>query len=491
MLFSIGWLASAIYAEGKSLLPPRTRTATAVAAVALATAVTAAAVGFVGSGTSGAARSDPVGCAATTATDIPQPSQAQLGAGGLGDLPLAPASTRRDLTTAPFHDPTAVSNPLFPIADLDSAILNGRVDGKTFHTETTLLPFTQLVEWTPGQCVRVLVSQYTAFLDGRLQETAIDLYAQDDAGSVWYLGESVFDYRRNGMVSTTEGTWHAGVEGPIAMIMPAEPRVGDVHRPENIPGNVFEEVKVTAVNRTFNGPSGPVTGGLIAQETHQDGTLSDKLFAPGYGEFRSTDGPDVEAMALASPTDWSTGGVPATLRTISRNADAVVAMPLRTLREWSEARRAAARMESAWAAFLLGDVPPRLVKPMRVALRDLAHELEGRDRLAVRLAALAVAYAGNDFQLRYRQPVEIDTVRFQLWSRRTVLDALDGSLGGVRSDVVTLEWIRDRIAHTLDAVTLSRVDFLISGLGTAVEDGDIAAATELARTLQSVTGRLG
>ena len=32
-----------------------------------------------------------------------------------------------------------------------------------------------------------------------------------------------------------------------AMIMPADPKVGDVYRPENIPGFVFEEVTVKAV----------------------------------------------------------------------------------------------------------------------------------------------------------------------------------------------------------------------------------------------------
>ena len=192
---------------------------------------------------------------------------------------------------------------MFPIAELDSAILNGRVDGKPFYTETTLLPFTRLIEWTPGQCVRVLVSQYMAFLDGKLQETAIDLYAQADDGSVWYLGEDVFDYDAAGRIVTTEGTWHAGTEGPAAMIMPSDPQVGDAHRPENIPGNVFEEVTITKVDQTFDGPSGPISGGIVGTETHQDGTLSDKFFAPGYGEFLSTDGPDVEAMALASPTD--------------------------------------------------------------------------------------------------------------------------------------------------------------------------------------------
>jgi hypothetical protein len=257
-----------------------------------------------------------LGCQDSVSTAIPQPTQAQLDAAGLGDLPLAPDSARRDLVAAPFSDSTSVTNPLFPIGELDSAILNGHVDGKVFHTETTLLPFTKIVEWTPGQCVRVLVSQYMAFLDGRLQETAIDFYAQADDGSVWYLGETVSDYAVDGLVLTTEGTWQAGTEGPMAMIMPSDPQVGDVNRAENIPGNSFEEVHVSKVNQTFDGPSGPVSGGIVATEIHQDAPPSDKLFAPGYGEFLSVDGPDIEAMALASPTDSLPGGVPAELTTI-------------------------------------------------------------------------------------------------------------------------------------------------------------------------------
>ena len=277
--------------------------------------MTMAALTLAAAGEPAAAVASPAGlaCQASVSEAIPQPTKAQLDAAGLGDIPLAPDSARRDLIAEPFSDPTAVTNPLFPIADLDSAILNGRVDGKPFYTETTLLPFTRIIEWTPGQCVRVLVSQYMAFLDGKLQETAIDLYAQADDGSVWYLGEDVFDYDAAGRIVTTEGTWHAGTEGPAAMIMPSAPQVGDAHRPENIPGNVFEEVTVTKVDQTFEGPSGPVSGGIVGTETHQDGSLSDKLFAPGYGEFLSTDGKDIEAMALASPTDSLPGGVPAEL----------------------------------------------------------------------------------------------------------------------------------------------------------------------------------
>ena len=425
-------------------------------------------------------------CQPTASTPIPQPTQAELDAAGLSDLPLAPDSARRDLVAAPFSNSSSVTNPLFPISDLHSAILNGHVDGKVFHTETTLLPFTQIVEWTPGHCVRVLISQYMAFLGGSLQETAIDLYAQDDNGSVWYLGETVSDYAPNGLVLTTEGTWRAGTDGPFAMIMPSNPQVGDVNRAENLPGNSFEEVTVTKVDQTFDGPSGPVSGGIVASEVHTDAPPSDKLFAPGYGEFRSTDGPDVEAMALASPTDSLPGGVPTELTTMSNGADQIFASPLKTAEQWKAAEATAQGMLDAWATFKAGDVPPRLVKPTEVALQGLVEQIASQNRTKTLSASIDAAYASNDIQLRYRPPTAIDTTRFELWVRRALVDATAGSLGGARSDVVTLEWIRDRIAQTFDSVMRVRVDTLMGELGTAVFDGDLKAAERAAQDLRGV-----
>ena len=430
------------------------------------------------------------GCQETASMPIPQPTQEQLEAAGLGGIPLAPDSARRDLVAAPFSNPTAVTNPLFPIAELDSAILNGRVDGLPFYTETTLLPFTRIIEWTPDQCVRVLVSQYMAFLDGDLTETAIDLYAQADDGSVWYLGEDVFDYDPAGRIVTTEGTWHAGTEGPVAMIMPSDPQIGDANRPENIPGFVFEEVAVTAVDQTFEGPSGPVSGGIVGTETHQDGALSDKLFAPGYGEFRSTDGPDVEAMALASPTDSLPGGVPAELTVISEGADRIFSSKLATSAQWHKAEMEALDIVDAWDTFGAGDVPPRLVKPTDRALQQLLDHIASRDRSRVRASSIEVSYASINLQLRYRPVTEVDTVRFELWTRRALVHAIDGSLGDVRSDLVTIEWIRDRFVHTIDPVTRTRIDSLVGDLGTTVVDEDLEAAADAARALLDVVGGL-
>src|SRR3990172_9956514 len=176
-------------------------------------------------------------------------------------LAIAPESARVDLAMPVFSDPTTITNPLFPVSRQGSVLLVGEVDGKPFRTEVTVLPDPRIIEWE-RQIVETLVSQYVAFLDGRLAEVASDFYAQADDGSVWYYGEDVFNFA-DGVVADTEGTWLAGVDGPAAMIMPADPQAGDVYRPENSPGIVFEEVTVRSTGETVDGPQGPVEGAII------------------------------------------------------------------------------------------------------------------------------------------------------------------------------------------------------------------------------------
>ena len=427
-----------------------------------------------------------LGCQASAFKSIPQPSVKQLAAAGLGDVPLAADTARRDLVAQPFANSTAVHNPLFPISSLRSAILNGTVDGKDFHTETTLLPRQEVIEWTPGQCVRVLISQYMAFLDGRLQETAIDHYAQSDDGAVWYLGEDVYDYDEDGLIVTTDGTWQAGNEGPAAMIMPARPGIGDAFRPENIPGIVFEELTVTAVNQTYDGPSGPISGVMVGAETHQDGSISEKVFAPGYGEFLSTTGNNVEGLALAVPIDFVAGGVPEELRDLATAADSVFRSSLLTDNEWAIAKRFGQEMLEDWAELRTDQLPPRLVQPTTQAINDLIAQVAARNRSETYAASIAAAYAINDLKLRHQPALKVDAMRFDLWARRALVDAQASNTGHVRSDFVTLEWLRDRIAHALKPVARTRLDTLVRNLGHAVGDEDMNGAAQIARDLRKV-----
>jgi hypothetical protein len=380
-----------------------------------------------------------------------------------------------------FSHPTDVTNPLFPVSKQESVLFVGHVDGKPFRTEVTLLPDTRIVEWQ-GQRIETLVSQYMAYLDGRVQEVAYDLYAQADDGSVWYFGEDVADFE-HGVITTKEGTWIVGKDGPAAMIMPAHPKVGDTYRTENIPGIAFEEITVRATDRTLEGPVGPVEGGVIAGEYHlTGGNTEDKTFAPGYGEFLTAGGGDVEALALAVPTDAASGPVPAELETLSGRALQI--FDAARAGNWNAASAAVDEMTTAWASYRRGEVP-RLIEPrMSRALDSLVSAVAARTVARTRQAAIDAAQWGLDLQLRYRFPTRINLARFDLWAAQALVDIEAGDAAAVNGDAFTLEYIRDRILHTLDAAGIDRLNIQLEKLQTALAGGNLAAAARAAGRLR-------
>ena len=100
-----------------------------------------------------------------------------------------------------------------------------------------------------------------------------------------------------------------------------------------------------------------------------------------------------------------------------------------------------------------------------------------------RQSAFDVAQTALDLQLRYRPRAEIDRRRFDLRARRLIVDAKAGNATGVTGDLVVLEWIRDRIAPTLDAVDRTRLNSQLVGLRTSVSDEDLPAAAAQAGRL--------
>jgi hypothetical protein len=391
----------------------------------------------------------------------------------------APDDRRVDLRQPSFSHSTEITNPLFPISRLESVVLLGHVGGKTFRTETTLLAGTRTVAWN-GEQVRVLVSQYVAYLDGRLEEVALDRYGQADDGSVWYFGEDVFEYR-NGVVATTDGTWLAGRDGPPAMIMPAKPNVGDVYRTENAAGIVFEEVTVKAIGTTVTGPLGPVDGAMVAEELHNDQTHEDKTFAPGYGEFRTAGGGDLEALALAVPTDASPAPAPPELGLLATSAEATLESA--RIREWDAASATLRRMDAAWGKLRAGRQPRMIAARLGDGLNALGRALGTRRSGAVTQRAVDVEQSVLDLQLRYRPPVDVDVDRFHLWTQQLRVHAAAKDLAGVTGDVAVLEWIRDRIADALGPAARQEVDNRLRALRAAADGRNLPAAADHAARL--------
>jgi hypothetical protein len=450
---------------------PRRRPLAALLGVGLAVALATGACGGSAPSTSGKA--------APAATMPPGPACITAENGG-GCLQVAPGDRRVDLIRPSFSNPTSITNPLHPSSKLAQVIYGGQVDGKPLRTEFTRLPATKTITWD-GQQVETVVMQYVNYLGGRIEEVALDWFAQADDGAVWYFGEDVFNYA-DGAVADTQGSWIAGKGGPPAMIMPASPKVGNVYRSENMPGVVFEEVTVKAVGQTVPGPSGPVGGALTANELHFDGKREDKVFAPGYGEFSTGDPKgDLELASLAVPTDARPGPLPAELAALSgairATFDRVGAD------DWSGAATATRRLRQAWDAYRSGGVPEQLVRQMQRDVDTLAGAVAARTPAEAHAAALRVAQNDLDLRLQHRPAAEIDLDRLRLWARQLQVDTAAGDPGAVAGDVTTMEWTRDRVRHTLDQATAARLDDQLRQLRAAAGNRDLPAAAKAAPAL--------
>lgn len=349
---------------------------------------------------------------------------------------------RVDLETPTFSNPTRITNRLFPISRLTQVIQLGHEADETLRHEITLLDETKFVRWN-GQRVETLVSQFVAYADGRVVEIAVDFFAQADDGSVWYFGENVDNYV-DGVIDNHDGTWRAGRDGPPGMIMPANPQVGDVYRPENIPGLVFEEVTVKRINQTVAGPRGPVRGAILVQERLQDGVLEDKVFAPGYGEFEASVPVEDElvTVAVAAPTDVLGHSEP---RRLERLADTAAELfDDAASQRWSKLEATVGRMTATWDRYHR-DVPPLLEGQMTDALDALQSAVDNRDRDELRQAVINVGHAVHDIDLQFESPDEIDEDRIDVWHQQLRLDRAAHDVASVAGDRAILGAIADRI----------------------------------------------
>ncbi|MCL8013458.1 hypothetical protein [Streptomyces sp. AS02] len=424
------------------------------------------------SGSAGGSESEGTG-----AGDCVRVVDEETGETGKDCLPLAAESDRVDLSEPTFSHPTRITNPLHPTAEVEQVVMGGQADDEVFRTEVSLLPGTKSIE-LDGRTVRALTQQYVAFADGRIHEVALDWYAQADDGSVWYLGEDVFNYE-DGVVADTEGTWQAGRDGaPAAMIMPADPEKGDVYRPENLPGVVFEEVTVREAGRTVDGPYGKVEGAMTVRELHMDGSTEEKTFAPGYGEFSTgNDGGDLEAVSLAVPTDARPGPLPRELAALDRAA--------RVVQDGEVTDADLSAVHDAWTAYRDSDAVPKLLdRQMTCDLDALDEAVGAKDEEAIPDAALRVAQNTTDLRLRYEPVRAVDLDRFGMWARQLGIDAQAGAEGAVAGDVTGLELVWERLKDDVPEAAAAAVTADLREARQAADGRDMERAGQVAASLR-------
>jgi hypothetical protein len=136
-----------------------------------------------------------------------------------------------------------VDHPWFPLRPGTTYVYRGRKDGREARDVVTVTRRTKRIGGAP--CVVVTDRLY---LDGRLAERTADWYSQDARGNVWYFGEATATLDARGRVTSTEGSWQAGVAGARAGIfMPARPRIGFAGQQEHYPGHAEDRYRVTAL----------------------------------------------------------------------------------------------------------------------------------------------------------------------------------------------------------------------------------------------------
>ncbi len=402
-------------------------------------------------------------------------------------LQTAPDSARIDLEMPTFSDPTTIANPLFPISDLTQVVQVGTEGDVALRHEITLLPEIKTIE-REGQQIDTLVSQFAAYGDGRVLEVARDFFAQADDGSVWYFGEDVANYV-DGVLDNTDGTWLAGKDGPPGMIMPADPKVGDVYRPENIPGFVFEEVTVTSVTEAVDGPQGPISEAMLVEELLADGVLEDKSFAPGYGEFMAQvlSEDELVNVSIGVPIDAVSGPVPAEVYQLTTaSADAYIAAGAA---DWAAVTALVDSLSTAWTSYRETGVPPLTADGMDVAVEALTAAAGTQDAVATQQAANDLAYVVTDLRLRHESPAAVDVERMDILARQIMVDAAAEEKGFLTGDAIHLEALWARTSHTVDGSAASRIEAQLADLRGAAESGDLPTTADIAQALRrSLTG---
>ncbi len=165
-----------------------------------------------------------------------------------------------------------VDNPWFPLTPGTTYVYNGVKDGKSSRELLTVTHRTRAIAGAP--CV---VVEDRLYLAGHLAERTTDWYTQDRAGNVWYFGEATAELDAHGRVTSTEGTWRAGIDGAKAGIfMPANPRPGRSGSQERYAGHAEDHFRVVG----FLGKNAL----LIEEWTPlEPGVLDHKLYVRGTG----------------------------------------------------------------------------------------------------------------------------------------------------------------------------------------------------------------
>ena len=197
---------------------------------------------------------------------------------------------------ADFAKPSNLTNPYFPVAIGKKYIYEGQTSTGLEHVEEQRLSTSKNILGI--SCIEV---EFKSFLNGKLVEKALDWYAQDNKGTVWYFGEAVDNYNTNGTLKDHNGSWEAGVDGAKpGTFMPANPLPGMRYREEYFFNHAEDEAEIIGTGLTVIIPFGTFNNCIKTRNfTALEPDLNEnKFYAPGIGMVKEVDIKDNSELRL-------------------------------------------------------------------------------------------------------------------------------------------------------------------------------------------------
>jgi hypothetical protein len=177
-----------------------------------------------------------------------------------------------------------VDNPLLPLVPGRTLVYTGTKDGKRALNIFATTSRTSVID---GVTTRVVEDRL--YLNNVLEERTSDYYAQDKCGNVWYFGEDTATLDKDGNVISTEGSFHAGVDGAQpGVFMQATPELGRQFRQEWYSGHAEDQFHAINLSATVTVPAGRYNNALQTEETTalESDVVDNKYFVPGIGEVK-------------------------------------------------------------------------------------------------------------------------------------------------------------------------------------------------------------
>jgi hypothetical protein len=178
-----------------------------------------------------------------------------------------------------FGDPTGDANPWLPLVPGYQSVRDGTLfRGRRELHHRRRFTVTDVVKRVDGVLTVVVLDQDIDA--GQIAEQALDYFAQDKHGNVWYLGSYTESYEGGQFVNATDA-WLAGVNGAIpGVIMMADPKKGmPAYLQDSIPGRETVHAEVAKVGERKCVPFKCFSNTLTILE---DGTEF-KYYAQGVG----------------------------------------------------------------------------------------------------------------------------------------------------------------------------------------------------------------